>query len=55
MTLALTNAALLLLHGGVLVLAGASVTATVTRYLGLRFWVFTRQTLGVEGLRISTD
>jgi putative flippase GtrA len=54
-TLALTNAALLLLHGGVLVLAGASVTATVTRYLGLRFWVFTRQTLGVEGLRISTD
>jgi putative flippase GtrA len=54
-TLAVTNGALLLLHGGVLVLAGASVTATVTRYLGLRFWVFTRHTLRVEGLRISTD
>jgi glycosyltransferase involved in cell wall biosynthesis len=54
-TLAVSNAALLLLHGGVLVLAGASVTATVTRYLGLRFWVFTRQTLRVEGLRMSTD
>jgi glycosyltransferase involved in cell wall biosynthesis len=54
-TLAVTNAALLLLHGGVLVLAGASVTATVTRYLGLRFWVFTRRPRRVEGLRISTD
>jgi glycosyltransferase involved in cell wall biosynthesis len=54
-TLAVTNGALVLLHGGVLVLAGASVTATVTRYLGLRFWVFTRHTLRVEGLRISTD
>jgi glycosyltransferase involved in cell wall biosynthesis len=54
LTVALTSVALLF-HAGVLILVAASVTATVTRYLGLRFRVFTQQTLRVEGLRISTD
>jgi putative flippase GtrA len=64
LTLALTSGALLALHAitahpartlelGVLVTA--SVTATVTRYLGLRFWVFTQQSLRVEELSISAD
>ncbi|MEA2496528.1 MAG: hypothetical protein QOJ29_4439 [Thermoleophilaceae bacterium] len=64
LTLALTSGALLVLHAitshparalelGVLVTA--SVTATVTRYLGLRFWVFTQQPLRVEELSISAD
>ncbi|HEX4717987.1 MAG TPA: bifunctional glycosyltransferase family 2/GtrA family protein [Thermoleophilaceae bacterium] len=50
-TLAVTSGALLTLHAvtphparilEVLILATASVTGTVTRYLGLRFWVFGR-------------
>jgi putative flippase GtrA len=63
-TLAITSGALLLLHVldasparalEVVVLMAASVTATVTRYVGLRFWVFTHKSLRVEDLRISTD
>jgi glycosyltransferase involved in cell wall biosynthesis len=64
LTLALTSGALLLLHAitadpprllELAVLVTAGVTATVTRYLGLRFWVFSHRSLRVEGLRISTD
>jgi glycosyltransferase involved in cell wall biosynthesis len=64
LTLAVTSGALALLHAldpaasravELLVLIAASVTATVTRYLGLRFWVFTHKSLRVEELRISTD
>jgi glycosyltransferase involved in cell wall biosynthesis len=52
LTLALTNGALFLLHEvdpvaahplELAVLIGSGVTATVTRYLGLRFWVFTHR------------
>jgi putative flippase GtrA len=52
LTLAVTSGALLALHALVqhptrwlelTVLVAASVTATVTRYLGLRFWVFTQR------------
>jgi glycosyltransferase involved in cell wall biosynthesis len=51
-TLAVTSGSLLMLHSftthparalEVTVLAAASITATVTRYLGLRFWVFGRR------------
>ncbi|HEX4734018.1 MAG TPA: bifunctional glycosyltransferase family 2/GtrA family protein [Thermoleophilaceae bacterium] len=64
LTLALTSGALFLLHKldprashavELFVLIATGVTATVTRYLGLRFWVFTQQTQGVEGLRISAE
>ena len=64
LTLAVTSGALFLLHRldpgasrlmelGVLVAAG--VTATVTRYLGLRFWVFSQRSLRVEGLPMSAE
>ena len=64
LTLALTSGALFVLHAvdprparlvELAVLIGASVTATVTRYLGLRFWVFTQRSLRVEGLRIPAE
>ena len=51
LTLALTNGALAVLHGldatparGVelAVLIAASLTATITRYVAMRTWVFTR-------------
>jgi glycosyltransferase involved in cell wall biosynthesis len=51
LTLALTNGALLVLHGldahparlvELIVLVAASVVATITRYVALRTWVFTR-------------
>jgi glycosyltransferase involved in cell wall biosynthesis len=64
LTLAVSSGALFLLHKldpgasrlvelAVLIVAG--VTATVTRYLGLRFWVFSHKSLRVEGLRISAE
>jgi hypothetical protein len=37
------------------VLIVAGVTATVTRYLGLRFWVFSHKSLRVEGLQVSAE
>jgi putative flippase GtrA len=52
LTLALTNGALLVLHGldatparrlELTVLVAASLTATITRYLALKTWVFTRR------------
>ena len=33
----------------------ASVTATVTRYLGLRFWLFTQEAHRVERLQVSAE
>ena len=52
LTLALTNGALAVLHGldpdpgarrwSCAVLVAASLTATVTRYVAMRTWVFTR-------------
>jgi putative flippase GtrA len=64
LTLAVSSGALFLLHQldpgasaavelAVLIVAG--VTATVTRYLGLRFWVFSHKSLRVEGLRTSAE
>ena len=64
LTLGLTSGALFLVHkldpgAGRLVelavLVTAGVTATVTRYLGLRFWVFSQQLPRVEGLRTSAE
>jgi putative flippase GtrA len=64
LTLAITSGALLALHALVArparwlelsVLLVTGVTATVTRYVGLRFWVFTQRAHRVEGLRISTE
>jgi hypothetical protein len=63
-TLIVTSGALVALHAvnahpapivelAVLVIAG--VTATVTRYLGLRLFVFPQRSLRVEELRVSTD
>ncbi len=63
-TLGITTGALLALRAfdhdpgrllELVVLVTASVTATVTRYLGLRFWVFTHKVPRVEKLRVSTD
>jgi putative flippase GtrA len=57
LTLALTSGALAVLHGldsapgravELFVLVAASVTATVTRYVALRTWVFTRATSSVR-------
>jgi glycosyltransferase involved in cell wall biosynthesis len=64
LTLAVSSGALFLLHKldprasaavelAVLIVAG--VTATVTRYLGLRFWVFSHKSLRVEGLQVSAE
>jgi glycosyltransferase involved in cell wall biosynthesis len=64
LTLAMTSGALFLLHQldhrpsrwvELVVLILASVTATITRYLGLRFWVFTHRPARVEGLRVSAE
>jgi glycosyltransferase involved in cell wall biosynthesis len=64
LTLAITSGALLALHVLVArparwlelsVLLVTGVTATVTRYVGLRFWVFTQRAHRVEGLRITTE
>ena len=61
LTLALTNGALAVLHGldpnpsramELIVLVAASLTATVTRYVALRTWVFTRRR---RALRPSFD
>jgi putative flippase GtrA len=58
LTLALTTGALAVLHGldtaparaiELAVLVAASVTATITRYVALRTWVFTRATSSVGG------
>jgi putative flippase GtrA len=55
LTLALTNSALLVLHGldatppgavELAVLVAANLTATVTRYVALRTWVFARRKIG---------
>jgi glycosyltransferase involved in cell wall biosynthesis len=64
LTLALTSGALFALRKldpgasraiELAALIAAGVTATVTRYLGLRFWVFSQRSLRVEGLRISAE
>ncbi|HYZ30394.1 MAG TPA: bifunctional glycosyltransferase family 2/GtrA family protein [Thermoleophilaceae bacterium] len=64
LTLAMTSGALFLLHEldrrpsrwvELAVLICASVTATITRYVGLRFWVFTHRRPAVEGLPVSAD
>jgi putative flippase GtrA len=64
LTLAITSGALLALHlidptparvVELVVLVTASVTATVTRYVGLRFWVFTQQNHRVEELRFRPN
>jgi glycosyltransferase involved in cell wall biosynthesis len=64
LTLAITSGALLALHVLVArparwlelsVLLVTGVTATVTRYVGLRFRVFTQRAHRVEGLRITTE
>ena len=61
LTLALTNGALAVLHGldpnpsramELTVLVAASLTATVTRYVAMRTWVFTRRR---RALRPSFD
>jgi len=61
LTLALTNGALLVLHGldpdparglQLAVLIAATLTATVTRYVAMRTWVFTRAR---RALRPSLD
>jgi putative flippase GtrA len=58
LTLALTSGALAVLHGldpaparaiELAVLVAASITATITRYVALRTWVFTRATSSVRG------
>jgi len=58
LTLALTNGALLVLHGldstpaqwlELAVLVAATLTATITRYLALKTWVFARQGRSVRG------
>ena len=64
LTLIVTSGALLALHAiapdaprlvELAVLVTASVTATVTRYLGLRFWVFSQGSLRVEEMRAMTE
>jgi glycosyltransferase involved in cell wall biosynthesis len=64
LTLALTNCALLVLHGVVAsppravelaVLAGANLTATVTRYVAMRTWVFTQRRRTPSPQLITTD
>jgi putative flippase GtrA len=59
LTLALTSGSLFVLHGidssparwlELLVLIGASVTATVTRYVALRTWVFARSHQRIHAL-----
>jgi glycosyltransferase involved in cell wall biosynthesis len=64
LTLALTSGALFLLHTldprasravELIVLITASVTATVTRYLGLRLWVFSQPTPTVEGFPVRAE
>ena len=63
LTLALTNSALLVLHGldatppgavELAVLAAANLTATVTRYVAMRTWVFARRRRSSSQL-ITTD
>ena len=63
-TVVVTSGALLILHAvsthpsriaELTVLVTAGVTATVTRYLGLRLWVFSKPSLRVKEVRISTD
>src|SRR4051794_7728278 len=58
LTLALTSGALAVLHGldpaparaiELAVLVAATITATITRYVALRTWVFTRATSSVRG------
>src|SRR4051794_11231028 len=58
LTLPLTSGALAVLHGldpaparaiELAVLVAASITATITRYVALRTWVFTRATSSVRG------
>jgi glycosyltransferase involved in cell wall biosynthesis len=64
LTLAMTSGALFLLHHldhrpsrwvELAVLICASVTATVTRYIGLRFWVFTHRRAPVGRLPVSAE
>jgi putative flippase GtrA len=64
LTLALTNCALLVLHGvdasppgaiELAVLVAANLTATVTRYVAMRSWVFARRRRTVSTRLIATD
>jgi putative flippase GtrA len=64
LTLALTNGALAVLHGldgapsravELAVLVGASLVATVTRYVALRTWVFTRRRRRSSTALVTTD
>jgi putative flippase GtrA len=64
LTLALTNCALLVLHGvdasppgaiELAVLVAANLTATVTRYVAMRTWVFARRRRTVSTRLIATD
>jgi putative flippase GtrA len=64
LTLALTNCALLVLHGVVAsppqavelaVLVAANLTATVTRYVAMRTWVFTQRRRTPSPRLITTD
>jgi hypothetical protein len=61
LTLALTNGALLVLHGldstparwvELAVLVAASLTATISRYVALKTWVFARGGRAVRGERL---
>ena len=64
LTLALTNSALLVLHGisadppravELAVLVAANLTATVTRYVAMRTWVFTHRRRATSPRLITTD
>jgi putative flippase GtrA len=64
LALAVTTAGLLTLHAldahpariaEVAVLVTAGITATLTRYLGLRLWVFTQRSGGAERSEASAD
>ena len=64
LTLALTNGALLVLHGvdpappravELAVLVAANLTATVTRYVAMRTWVFAQRCRGASPRLVTTD
>ena len=64
LTLALTNCALLVLHGldatppgavELAVLVAANLTATVTRYVAMRTWVFAQRRRRTSSQLVTTD